>query len=1162
MRARRSSSHGLTLLGLIIALALGLIVIAAGMRMFTAYQKGFGRLKSLTVVLQDVRLVADQLGRELRMVGFGVDAGQAILEARADRIVFLGDVEDDVRLRLARAAAAGDTVLYVNLDDREPRIDATDRIFLDGGKRETVRVRQGGAAVDVGPEPDVVYLDAPLAYAHAAGTTSVHTVEQVTYELLPERRMLVRNNVVVSDEVDSLAFRYADLYGRPIAFGRDGALDDYGRGSVTAFSADLRFSDTVTGGRELASRSAAVQVDLRNQGFLHYRNDHCPPGPPTGATIVNDRTCRHFEVRWTPPTRNACDGAAPGDLAGYRIYYGTAPGDYYLPPFTVSDPAAFDAWVADQRLEVGQTYYVAVAAYDTSFNESTKSVETRFTLRDDEGPAAPTGITTEAGTDSITLRWTKSPERDALGYRLYRGLAAGFVPGPDTLVASETALPVETVAYVDSGRESCTEYFYVLSAVDCVREGTRSAVVQGDGAGPAIDWPTLNRTTTTTVETTPTPPGPVAPFSLSPSAGQITVNWVNPADADFKRTIVRYATGGSPGNVQSGTLLVDSEGLPGASGTYVHAGLVDGLRYYYSAFAVDRCGTASVGAFADATPGSFYPMVRVTDPAAGATIVDGRLRIQAQAYDPDERTIGRPPDWAADNGKGIARVSFQVTPTPPSGFPLDDGGVPYCGFGGSSDPCATGDVSLWCEGDYDVSAVATDNESTATASPYTRIRIDSGGLGLDGSYAVNASGSTRNVVRFRTLNDAAVAISPRTVRFTWDVTAARLVSLTTGGVALYNADPAPSASGTTITLPSNFSIASGAANLFELVFRNPYTRTSAAVSAGATAIPVYSSAGFAVGDRVYLAGDAARYGTVRSIAGNTLTLTAGIAVALAQNDFVSKSAAVDNVNMTGATIDAAFTYAKGANGPTCPLSLSLAVAASLVGGQVLQDQPIPDTMPSTTPAALRVANGATVPIHVAVSGLAPSGVASVVAYYRTSATTVASPPASGYGAAPLSYAAARTRYEATLQSGTNIRAWYYVVVTDAYGGTYRYPDTGAYVYDHVADANLVCPTGLRATKVNNNTARLRWDASSNPAVTGYNVYRRRDCGAFARVVSAVTDQDARTAGVQYTDTNPPLSLNGHCHWWYVTAADSLGNESQGCSSFAASAGKDCPASCP
>lgn len=91
----------------------------------------------------------------------------------------------------------------------------------------------------------------------------------------------------------------------------------------------------------------------------------------TGAT----RTAT-IRLAWDRVTTNA-DTTPCDDLAGYKIYYGTASQQYGTPINVVlanlSDPLAptYDL----TGLTAGTTYYIAATAYDTSWNESVKSTE-------------------------------------------------------------------------------------------------------------------------------------------------------------------------------------------------------------------------------------------------------------------------------------------------------------------------------------------------------------------------------------------------------------------------------------------------------------------------------------------------------------------------------------------------------------------------------------------------------------------------------------------------------------------------------------------------------------------------------------------------------------------------------------------------------------------
>jgi hypothetical protein len=76
-----------------------------------------------------------------------------------------------------------------------------------------------------------------------------------------------------------------------------------------------------------------------------------PPLPPpsTSATLM-----------WSPNGET--------DLAGYKVYIGNAPGAYG-PPITIGKQTSYTVG----NLQLGNTYYFALSAYDTSGNESALS---------------------------------------------------------------------------------------------------------------------------------------------------------------------------------------------------------------------------------------------------------------------------------------------------------------------------------------------------------------------------------------------------------------------------------------------------------------------------------------------------------------------------------------------------------------------------------------------------------------------------------------------------------------------------------------------------------------------------------------------------------------------------------------------------------------------
>lgn len=99
---------------------------------------------------------------------------------------------------------------------------------------------------------------------------------------------------------------------------------------------------------------------------------------------------------FTQQTKSATatwDANTEADLAGYKIYYGTAAGNY-----TKSFDIGNQTSVPVNKLDVGKTYYFAVTAYDIAGNESGFSKEVSLFIPadlDTTPPAPPGGLKLE-----------------------------------------------------------------------------------------------------------------------------------------------------------------------------------------------------------------------------------------------------------------------------------------------------------------------------------------------------------------------------------------------------------------------------------------------------------------------------------------------------------------------------------------------------------------------------------------------------------------------------------------------------------------------------------------------------------------------------------------------------------------------------------------------
>ena len=86
------------------------------------------------------------------------------------------------------------------------------------------------------------------------------------------------------------------------------------------------------------------------------------------------------QVTWNPNTEP--------DLSGYKLYHGTASGQYGEP----IDVGNVTGHVMEITPQHGATYYFALTAYDTSGNESGYSAEATCFIPDGVKPEKPTGL--------------------------------------------------------------------------------------------------------------------------------------------------------------------------------------------------------------------------------------------------------------------------------------------------------------------------------------------------------------------------------------------------------------------------------------------------------------------------------------------------------------------------------------------------------------------------------------------------------------------------------------------------------------------------------------------------------------------------------------------------------------------------------------------------
>jgi hypothetical protein len=113
------------------------------------------------------------------------------------------------------------------------------------------------------------------------------------------------------------------------------------------------------------------------------------------------------------------------------------------------------------------------------------------------------------------------------------------------------------------------------------------------------------------------PPGPVSSFTATPGDESVALEWTNPGDADFAKTVIRYSTTGYPGGPVAGSAVENGAGgaFPNGASTsdsFTHQGLTNQTTYYYTAFAFDSSANYSSGLNASARPFDDVPPLAVT----------------------------------------------------------------------------------------------------------------------------------------------------------------------------------------------------------------------------------------------------------------------------------------------------------------------------------------------------------------------------------------------------------------------------------------------------------------------------------------------------------------------------------------------------------------------
>jgi len=174
-----------------------------------------------------------------------------------------------------------------------------------------------------------------------------------------------------------------------------------------------------------------------------------PPGALTGLALQQAFTGVYCKIQWN---------ANP--LATYYVVevwadYGS--GEAKVREVTVTD-TTFTYSLDDAIEDGGPDPDIRFVVYAGNTNGTGDSAELEVS---NSAPAAPSGINTTPGEESITVDWSDNSEIDLAGYRLWMSTVDGFTPGPSNLIY-EGLVSGRT----ENGLIAGTTYYFVLASYD------------------------------------------------------------------------------------------------------------------------------------------------------------------------------------------------------------------------------------------------------------------------------------------------------------------------------------------------------------------------------------------------------------------------------------------------------------------------------------------------------------------------------------------------------------------------------------------------------------------------------------------------------------------------------------------------------------------------
>lgn len=265
-------------------------------------------------------------------------------------------------------------------------------------------------------------------------------------------------------------------------------------------------------------------------------------------------------LAWETPTSNG-----GSSITKYNIYRSTTSGGVYL---YIGSSTVLS--YLDSGLTNGATYYYRITAVNIA-GESPQTNYIGATPTTITAPGVPTNMALTLGTNNIIIGWTAPSNGGSVitSYNIYRSNA---LSGTFTRIAS----PI-TTSYVDYNVIDNQSYWYQISAVNAIGEGTRTGAVSATLVATGMDPPT-NVT--------------IKLFDINP-----VISWEPPTDTPCVTSYNVYMGITSPP-----TTKITS--VPANKFSAMHVVGTQGMRYYYAVTAVNGSEESELSTIVDITYGA------------------------------------------------------------------------------------------------------------------------------------------------------------------------------------------------------------------------------------------------------------------------------------------------------------------------------------------------------------------------------------------------------------------------------------------------------------------------------------------------------------------------------------------------------------------------------